>query len=177
VLLILHSFSSIHSLSTIMDDRYIGTATTTAEATPRPGTPDSDPIMQAPRPNPFATPYGSVPVSASGSSTALHMPQQRFFHSRRINKDEIEKPWLDKKDPREKWVNIIPCFGIALGLAVTCFLIWDGIRNITNNTYCSVFEDDFANGFNTKIWTKEAEVGGFGYVKSNTSFLTSADTT
>jgi beta-glucanase (GH16 family) len=28
--------------------------------------------------------------------------------------------------------------------------------------YCSVYEDDFTNGFNDKIWTKEAEVGGFG---------------
>ena len=149
-----------------MDERHNGTATTTADATPmRPSTPDSEIITPAPRTNPFATPYGSVPVSASGSSTALNMaPQQRYFHSRRVKKGELEKPWLDKKDPREKWVNIIPCFGVFIGLAITGFLVWDGLQKVSNNTYCSVFEDDFSNGFNSKIWTKEVEVGGFGYV-------------
>ena len=148
-----------------MDDRNNGTAASTAAATPyRPGTPESEAITSAPRANPFATPYGSMPVSASGSSTALQQPQQRFFHSRRVKKGEVEKPWLDKKDHKEKWVTIIPCIGIAIGLALTGFLIWDGLQSVTNHTYCSVFEDDFSGGFNSKIWTKEVEVGGYGYV-------------
>lgn len=130
----------------------------------RPGTPDSEAIVPIPRVNPFATPYGSVPVSASGSTTALNMPQQRYFHSRRIKKGEMEKPWLDKKDPRAKWVTIIPCLGILVGLAITGFLVWDGLQDVSNKTYCTVYEDDFSNGFNSTIWTKEVEVGGYGYV-------------
>lgn len=154
-----------------MDYRHNGTADTTANATPvRPGTPESEAITPAPRANPFATPYGSVPVSASGSSTALQMPQQRYFHSRRVKKGEVERPWLDKKDPKEKWVTIIPCLGIFIGLAITGFLIWDGVHSVANHVYCTVYEDDFSNGFNSKIWTKEVEVGGYGYVESSSYF-------
>jgi len=151
-----------------MDDRNNGTAASSANATPylRPGTPESEAITPATRANPFATPYGSMPVSAAGSSTALQQPQQRYFHSRRVKKGEVEKPWLEKKDPKEKWVTIIPCIGIAIGIALTGFLIYDGLASVTNHSYCPVFEDDFSNGFNNKIWQKEVEVGGFGYVIS-----------
>ncbi|KAG9618885.1 putative beta-1,3-glucan-binding protein, partial [Aureobasidium melanogenum] len=147
-----------------MDDRNNGTAASSANATPylRPGTPESEAITPAARANPFATPYGSMPVSAAGSSTALQQPQQRYFHSRRVKKGEVEKPWLEKKDPKEKWVTIIPCIGIAIGLALTGFLIYDGLSSVTNHTYCPVFEDTFSNGFNNKIWTKEVECGGYG---------------
>ncbi|KAI4741754.1 putative beta-1,3-glucan-binding protein [Aureobasidium sp. EXF-12298] len=147
-----------------MDDRNNGTAASSANATPylRPGTPESEAITPAARANPFATPYGSMPVSAAGSSTALQQPQQRYFHSRRVKKGEVEKPWLEKKDPKEKWVTIIPCIGIAIGIALTGFLIYDGLSSVTNHSYCPVFEDDFSNGFNNKIWQKEVEVGGFG---------------
>ncbi|GAB7356290.1 hypothetical protein MBLNU459_g7094t1 [Dothideomycetes sp. NU459] len=146
-----------------MDYRHNGTANTTANATPvRPGTPESEAITPAPRANPFATPYGSMPVSASGSSTALQAPQQRYFHSRRVRKGEVERPWLERKDPKEKWVTIIPCLGILIGVAITGFLIWDGLQSVQNHVYCTVFEDDFSNGFNSKIWLKEVEVGGYG---------------
>ncbi|CAD0025684.1 unnamed protein product [Aureobasidium pullulans] len=122
-----------------MDDRNNGTAASSANATPylRPGTPESEAITPAPRANPFATPYGSMPVSAAGSSTALQMPQQRYFHSRRVKKGEVEKPWLERKDPKEKWVTIIPCIGIAIGIALTGFLIYDGLASVTNHSYCS----------------------------------------
>ncbi|KAL1304605.1 hypothetical protein AAFC00_003574 [Neodothiora populina] len=122
-------------------DGHNGTAITTADVTPRPGTPESEAITPAPKANPFATP---------------------FFHSRRVKKGELEKPWLGKKDPRERWVNIIPCIGILLGLCLTGFLIYNGLQTVSNKQYCVVFEDDFSNGFNEKIWMKEAEVGGFG---------------
>ena len=28
--------------------------------------------------------------------------------------------------------------------------------------YCQILDEDFSGGFNTNVWTKEAEVGGFG---------------
>ncbi|OCK74991.1 glycoside hydrolase family 16 protein [Lepidopterella palustris CBS 459.81] len=141
------------------------TATSTANATPRAGTPDSDVIHPAPRfnPNPFATPYGSMPGSATGSSTALQtMKQPRFFHSRRVKKGSIERPWMNRKDPKEKWVTIIPLLGIFIGLAVSGVLIWDGLRTVVNHKYCEVLNEDFSEGLNPKIWTKEVEVGGYG---------------
>ncbi|TKA49805.1 hypothetical protein B0A49_13696 [Cryomyces minteri] len=91
------------------------------------------------------------------------MPQQRYFHSRRVKKGEVEKPWLERKDPREKWVTIIPIIGIVVGLAVSGFLIYDGLKTVVNHVYCPVLDENFSSGtLDPKIWTKEAEVGGFG---------------
>src|SRR5271169_2298913 len=136
------------------------------DPTPRPGTPDSENYrsIQTPRQNPFASPYASQTPSRSTSSAALNQAnlQHRYFHSRRIKKGEAERPWTNVNDPREKWVTIIPLIGLAIGLAIAGFLVWDGLRTVINYKYCTVYEDNFSNGFNTKIWTKEAEVGGFG---------------
>ena len=143
-------------------------------ATPRsPGSPDSaiyneqDRISRAPTPksNPFSTPHDtSRDQSRSTSSAALHQQglSQRYFHSRRIKKGEIERPWTKIKDPREKWVTIIPLFGLFIGLGLAGFLVWDGLRSVITHKYCAVYTDDFSEGFNNKVWTKEAEVGGFG---------------
>lgn len=144
-------------------DYHHGTATTTATNTPRPGTPDSDPIEAAPRSNPFQTPYGSMPASAMGSTTGVqHIPPPRYFHSRRINKDEIEKPWLDKKDPKEKWVWIIPLIGALIGIGLAGFSIYEGLKSHSSHTYCPVLDDTFTNGIDPKTWTHEVQVGGFG---------------
>ena len=70
---------------------------------------------------------------------------------------------MDKKDPREKWVTIIPIIGIVIGFALAVFLIYDGLQTVVNHTYCSVLDEDWSEGFNDKVWTKEVEVGGFGY--------------
>ncbi|KAI6854920.1 putative beta-1,3-glucan-binding protein, partial [Hortaea werneckii] len=82
--------------------------------------------------------------------------------SRRIKKGELERPWMEKKDPKEKWVTIIPIIGILVGLGLTGFLIYDGLQSVSNLNYCPVLDDDFSNGFNNKVWTKEVEVGGYG---------------
>jgi hypothetical protein len=31
-----------------------------------------------------------------------------------------------------------------------------------NHKYCEIFNEDFSNGLNSEVWTKEVEVGGFG---------------
>ncbi|KAI6854494.1 hypothetical protein D0864_15846 [Hortaea werneckii] len=148
-------------------DNLHGTAATTASSTPRPGSFENDSIDPVPTPgarsNPFASPYGSMPASATGSSTGIQQPpHQRYFHSRRIKKGELERPWMEKKDPKEKWVTIIPIIGILVGLGLTGFLIYDGLQSVSNLNYCPVLDDDFSNGFNNKVWTKEVEVGGYG---------------
>ncbi|MCJ1397512.1 hypothetical protein MMC11_000705 [Xylographa trunciseda] len=147
------------------------TTHTTASSTPmRSRSPDASPfrddITPAPRTNPFNSPFQSRPASLGPSSSAVDLNQQvlaqRYFHSRRIKKGEIERPWMDKKDPREKWVTIIPIIGIVVGFALAAFLIFDGLRTVVNHTYCSVLDENWSEGFNTKVWTKEVEVGGFG---------------
>ncbi|KAJ1336113.1 gram-negative bacteria-binding protein 1 [Microdochium nivale] len=125
--------------------------------------------------DPFQSPAISRPASSffsgsvgdsyqgSGRSTAAGNPAvPRYFHSRRVKKEDIEKPWLDKKDPKEKWVTILPCIGIALGLAISGFLVWDGINSVVKNNYCVVLDDNFSGGLNRDVWTQEVQVGGFG---------------
>jgi hypothetical protein len=123
--------------------------------------------------NPFATPgthtpdrpasvTGSSGAGSSGISSGYHpFPRGEYFRSRRVKKDEIERPWLDKKDSREKWMTILPLAGLFLGLCITGVLVWDGVRSVAQHKYCEVLVDDFSS-WNNKVWTKEVEVGGFG---------------
>ncbi|KAH7362337.1 gram-negative bacteria-binding protein [Plectosphaerella cucumerina] len=159
-------------------------AATTAATTPqhRPGTPNTDGQGRNPfgdgvesqasirsnnLHNPFASPGNSRPPSSYGSSSAretgrYEAPGQRYFHSRRVRKEDIQKPWLEKKDPKEKWVTILPIVGILIGLGISGFLVWDGYRSVIQNKYCLVLDDDFSKGIDSKVWTKEVEVGGYG---------------
>ncbi|KAI1261661.1 concanavalin A-like lectin/glucanase domain-containing protein [Xylariaceae sp. FL1019] len=112
--------------------------------------------------NPFTSPEISRPGSSFDASSAINQPRgQRYFHSRRIKKGEVEKPWLDKPDPKEKWVTILPIIGIAVGLAISAFLVYDGVSSVVQHKYCLVLEDTFST-FNTDVWSKEVQVGGFG---------------
>ena len=148
------------------------TATTTRTASPmRSGTPEmgrnpfDDGLAPMPRSNPFSSPYSSRPASSIGSSSAIGGLPPRYFHSRRVRKGEVDQPWKDRKDPKEKWVTIIPMIGLLIGFGVAGFLVWDGLRSVVKHNYCSVLSDDFSQGLNDQIWTKEAEVGGFGYAR------------
>jgi hypothetical protein len=144
-------------------------AISTATTPMRPGTPESrsnpfgDDISPAPgRANPFSSPFNSRPASSFGSSSAVRGLPQRYFHSRRVRKGEVEQPWRAKVDPKEKWVTIIPLIGLLLGFGIAGFLVYDGLHSVVHHKYCPVFSDDFSSGLNPSIWTKEAEVGGFG---------------
>lgn len=108
----------------------------------------------------------SESMSATGSSLGINAPQQRYFRSRRVRKGEVEKPWLDRKDPKEKWVTIIPLIGIAIGLGITAFLIYDGLASVSHYNYCPLLDEDFSKGLDPKVWTKEVELGGYGSVMS-----------
>lgn len=130
-----------------------------ATKTPGRGSPDTD--------NPFATPVDSAYPSHNPSSVALPRTfpvQERFFHSRRIKKEDIEKPWLkERKDPRQKWLTLIPLVGFIVGICLGGYMVYDGWTSVPENTYCSVYEDNFSSGvLNDKIWLKEVEVGGYG---------------
>jgi beta-glucanase (GH16 family) len=69
---------------------------------------------------------------------------------------------LKKKDPKEKWVTIIPLIGLAFGFLIAGFLVYDGLSSVVHHKYCPVLSDDFSEGLNTNVWTQEAEVGGYG---------------
>ncbi|KAH7392680.1 concanavalin A-like lectin/glucanase domain-containing protein [Pyrenochaeta sp. MPI-SDFR-AT-0127] len=84
-----------------------------------------------------------------------------YFRSRRVKKGEVERPWLDNPDPRERWGNVFPLVGLILGLMMTGLFVWDGVRSVPVHKYCEVFSDDFST-WNTSVWTKEVELGGYG---------------
>ncbi|KAI1392626.1 glycoside hydrolase family 16 protein [Hypoxylon trugodes] len=112
--------------------------------------------------NPFTSPSISRPESSIDSSDNPRRPDRKpYFRSRRIKKGEVEKPWLAKKEPREKWVVILPVSGLLIGLALSGFFVWDGIHSVVKHNYCLVLEDNFST-FNDAVWTKEVQVGGFG---------------
>lgn len=123
--------------------------------------------------DPFASPKespgASRPLSMASQSAIVlnhHMDEQahRYFHSRRVAKGSVEKPWLATrhKDPKEKWVTILPLVGIAVGLALAGVLVWDGLQSVVTHKYCLVLSDDFSQGFRSDLWSKEVQVGGFG---------------
>lgn len=113
--------------------------------------------------NPFATGSANTAQTSRATSFQGPRPTQKYFRSRRVAKGDYPKPWLtQKKDPREKWTCIIPMIGIALGLCVVGGLIYLGISGIQPQSYCPVLDDDFSGGLNSKVWTKEVEVDGFG---------------
>lgn len=87
----------------------------------------------------------------------------KYFHSRRIKKGDIRKPWLAQPpDPAEKWLTIMPFTGAFLGLCIAGVLIWDGWVSVHTHKYCLMFEDTFQDGLNPDIWTPEITTGGFG---------------
>ena len=90
----------------------------------------------------------------------------KWFHSRRVKKGTTPRTWSNKKDPGEKWVTILPILGILLGFAASGALIWDGLQTVVTHGYCQILDEDWSRGFDTTVWLKEAEVGGFGSVFS-----------
>ncbi|CAG1987851.1 unnamed protein product [Fusarium graminearum] len=109
----------------------------------------------------FSIPEYASPSSECDSGTQVD-GRNRYFHSRRVRPGEVEKPWLEKTNPKEKWVSIFPLLAIFLGLVGSGFLVWDGVRSVVKNKYCPVLDEDFSQGLNPNIWTKEVEVGGYG---------------
>lgn len=150
-----------------------GTASSTTSATPqRPATPNyegevfgDDHISPTPPLNYLHGVNYSRPQSTMGDSSGANngIGGSTYFRSRRVRKGEVEKPWMKRKDPKEKWVTIIPMIGIALGVAIAGFLVYDGLMTVVTNSYKLVLDEDFSGGLNSKIWTKEVETGGFGY--------------
>lgn len=103
-------------------------------------------------------------ISAGNSIFSTRSPAdlRPYFRSRRIKKGTIDRPELRDKDPRRHWITAIPFLGLALGLASIGALAWNGWASVSNHKYCEVFIDDFSEGFNSTIWVKEVQTGGFG---------------
>ena len=105
---------------------------------------------------------------ASAYNFRDHLKHEPMAHNRytrrfksRLNKHGVEKPWLNDKDPREKWVTILPLIGMAIGCGLAAYLGYSGWASVETHKFCLVYEDNF-DTFNTDIWQHEVQVGGFG---------------
>ena len=137
----------------------------TSQRSPSPENSVSDSGPPTPA-KPFHPISGATTAYQSANTSALQLAKEReshkYFRSRRINKDDIQQPWKTVKDPREKWVTIIPLIGIAVGFLISGYLIFNGLKSVVKHQYVLVLDEDFSKGFNTDVWTKESNVGGFG---------------
>lgn len=130
-----------------------------ASQSPHPATDTLDSLQRHPR-----------SASALSSSTApggndSAPGRARYFHSRRVRKDEVIKPWVrEPKDPAEKWIEIIPLIGLLIGLGLAGVLIWDGLRNVVEHKYCPVLDMNMAASIGNGFWYAEQQKGGFGLV-------------
>ena len=162
------------SSSQTQDFRIGEAVMTTRESTPSITFTAADSRHSASRPpsvSPFADPIVPVtPLSArSPAATSIASLaragdlRNRYFRSRRIkDATEVQKPWLEKSDPREKWVTIIPLIAIFIGLGIAAYLVYDGVASVINHKYCEVLMEDFSQGFRSEIWSHDVELGGFG---------------
>ena len=113
-----------------------------------------------------------TPGSIRASTTAFHVPtagKTKYFRSRRIQDvSTIAKPWTEVKDTKKKYHTIIPMIGIFLGFCLVGLACYQGYTSVINHTYCPIYNVDFTTGgqLDEKIWTKEVQLGGFGYVAS-----------
>ncbi|KAK4685148.1 protection of telomeres protein 1, partial [Tremellales sp. Uapishka_1] len=113
------------------------------------------------------------------------------FQSTRL-KGEIYKPWLEKKDPAQRWARWITIGSIILGFAIAGIICWDGYNSVPNlGKICSVLNDDFSNGIDPNTWTREVRLDGYdngefewttasddnAFVKDNTLYLVPTLTT
>jgi hypothetical protein len=90
---------------------------------------------------------------------------REYFRSRKLVNGDIRKPWLEEEDSSKKWLLIIPLSGMVMGLFIASMIIYGGIKVVVKHKYCDLFIENF-NGMtlNESVWTKEVELGGFGYV-------------
>ena len=60
--------------------------------------------------------------------------------------------------------------GLIAGFMVSGYMIYSAIGG-SPLKYCPVLDEDFSSGaLNPRIWTKEVEVGGFGFVGTTRPF-------
>ena len=88
--------------------------------------------------------------------------EEDYNKSRKLNHGhDLQQQEKGEIDPREKWVTIIPLTGFAIGLLAAAGLVVQGLLSIEHHKYSLILDEQWKS-FNTDIWTKESNIGGFG---------------
>ncbi|KAI0763979.1 concanavalin A-like lectin/glucanase [Trametes elegans] len=117
--------------------------------------------------SPPSYPYPFPPTGTNSSFTALPrktkppMPSSRL--TQKLSKDD--KPWLKKRDCRERasyWLTVVAMFlGIA-GAAVLCFFGYNSVELLKDSDLCLVLDENFDTLDLDNTWKRDVELGGFG---------------
>jgi hypothetical protein len=81
-----------------------------------------------------------------------------------MKKENIQRPWIGQTDPQLIWHLISPLIGIVLGFVITGFYVYQGLVAAPTHSYCLILDEAFSGDvLDSKIWTQEVQVGGYGY--------------
>lgn len=110
--------------------------------------------------------YMSPPVRQSAVYQSLQptKPPPKYTKPSTMLTGGIEKPWKSKNNSRMRFAYWITYATAALGIvagALRCFFGWRNVPRLGN--LCQVMEDEF-DTLNLDIWSRDIELGGFGYV-------------
>ena len=110
--------------------------------------------------------YMSPPVRQSAVYHSLHAtkPPPKYTKPSTMLTGEIEKPWKSTNNSQMRvayWITYAAAaFGIIAG-AMRCYFGWRNVPRLGN--LCQVMEDEFET-LNLDIWSRDIDLGGFGYV-------------
>jgi hypothetical protein len=113
----------------------------------------------------FVESSASTPVKAAKRSKSTMLSET----------EPIQKPWLDKatRDPRERMSYLITYGAMFLGIVASALRIYFGYKSVPmlSGNLCLVLDDDFTSDSDpfgpNGHWSREIELGGFGYVSSS----------
>lgn len=90
----------------------------------------------------------------------------RPFASQLLPEDAgpLPKPWLAVPDPRVRtswWITVLL---MLLGVGLSGFLVFNGVRTLPRvGSVCLVLDENFDSAaLDTGVWTREVDMGGFG---------------
>lgn len=58
---------------------------------------------------------------------------------------------------------------LTLFVGISAYIAWENVRHIPQNKYCLIMDDHFAE-LDTKVWSHEVQLNGFGFVALRLSF-------
>lgn len=109
----------------------------------------------------------SAPTSIRAKETARPRPRSTMLTG------PIDKPWLTNKDSVGRLAYLTTLGIISLGILASALRCWNDWRHVQLiGNLCLVMEDQFeSSDIDTEsTWTREADMGGFGYVTIDASY-------
>ncbi|KAI0746495.1 concanavalin A-like lectin/glucanase [Daedaleopsis nitida] len=116
--------------------------------------------------SPPAYPYPYPPAASSSHATLPRkakapMPSSRL--SQKLSKED--KPWLKKRDCRDRaswWLTFFMMWLGIGGAGVLCFFGWQNVELLDDSDLCMVLDESFDTLDLDNTWTRDVELGGFG---------------